>query len=86
VRLLNISRRGCLVRVSQRPTEGGLVVYTTEIRGAEVEVEARVVYVVKEEDRWVAGLLYTDKSHRVGARLFADRELIFLQARREAEG
>jgi hypothetical protein len=86
VRLLNISRRGCLVRVSQPPTEGRLVVYTTEIRGAEVEVEARVVHVVKEKDQWVAGLSYTEKSHRVGARLFDDRERIFLQARREAEG
>ena len=85
VRLLNVSRRGCLVRVSQPPTEGRLVVYTTEIRGAEVEVEARVVHVVKEEDQWVAGLSYTEHSHRVGARLFDDRERLFLQARREAE-
>lgn len=84
VRLVNVSRSGCGLLLTVPWPVGTTVTFTTVFEETmEITLTARVVQVVQiDRTSWRAGMFYLPESEEDGAKLYNDRELVFLRRRR----
>ncbi|MBM4389818.1 MAG: PilZ domain-containing protein [Deltaproteobacteria bacterium] len=85
-RFMNISRRGCLVRMSSPMQPGEGVLAMSSIGKEHVALYGRVVHANPDGPAWLVGITFAEGSLHDAARYYNDREVQFLRRSSSSAG